>query len=463
MRRVWVGLVCCLLIAAPAAAQSNVEVNQGVQFDFLSPGARSLAMGGAFIGMADDATAAFVNPAGLRALTRKEVSFEGRGRDFEIPVVARGRLGRISNERFDVIEGLDVEPQGQTGGGASFLSFVYPQARWAIAGYRHELANIDIDVVTDGAFFRDFTAPEPSTQFRLFPIRGSMSLDIISYGVAGSFNVTPQFSVGAGLAVHDFEMRSRTDRYDFNNTVAAGNLCPPAPQPCFYDPPVFAELANYQEQNGDDTQIGFNVGALFAPSRQFQVGVVFRQGPDFETRVTNNDPDTGQPFLNRDFAGNFRVPHVLGFGAVYRPVANGTIAVDVARVQYSRLTEDFVDVFNDVDSPQNQGPSYSVNDATEVHAGFEYVFPRRIPIAVRVGYWLDPEHGIRYEPSQAALTEFVTRNSNLALSEIFRPREEDEHHFTAGGGAVFGRFEINAGVDTASRVTTVSLSAVVRF
>jgi hypothetical protein len=41
----------------------------GVDFRFNNPGARANAMGGAFIGLADDATAAYTNPAGLTILT----------------------------------------------------------------------------------------------------------------------------------------------------------------------------------------------------------------------------------------------------------------------------------------------------------------------------------------------------------------------------------------------------------
>src|SRR5918993_4264343 len=80
------------IVPGTAFAQVNVEAMQGVQFDFLAPGARSLAMGGAFVAVADDATAALSNPAGLSSLTRREVSIEGRFRQFKVPFVLGGRL-----------------------------------------------------------------------------------------------------------------------------------------------------------------------------------------------------------------------------------------------------------------------------------------------------------------------------------------------------------------------------------
>ena len=52
----------CFALAASLAASSafaitSDEVNAGIQFNFANPGARALGMGGAFLGLADDATA----------------------------------------------------------------------------------------------------------------------------------------------------------------------------------------------------------------------------------------------------------------------------------------------------------------------------------------------------------------------------------------------------------------------
>ena len=69
--------VASLALVPPAAAQSTAQFP--VQFNFLTPGARSMAMGGAFIGAADDATAAFSNPAGLAFFGTVQLTFEGRG------------------------------------------------------------------------------------------------------------------------------------------------------------------------------------------------------------------------------------------------------------------------------------------------------------------------------------------------------------------------------------------------
>src|SRR5688572_21375251 len=65
-------------VAAPAFAITDEEGNASIQFAFVPPGARSLGMGGAFVGRADDATAAYTNPAGLTQLRALEIAAQGR-------------------------------------------------------------------------------------------------------------------------------------------------------------------------------------------------------------------------------------------------------------------------------------------------------------------------------------------------------------------------------------------------
>src|SRR5437016_2499324 len=72
-------LLVLLLAALPALARNtDIESLSGLQFNFGNPGARSLGMGGAFLGLADDASAAEANPAGLTILRKPEITIEAR-------------------------------------------------------------------------------------------------------------------------------------------------------------------------------------------------------------------------------------------------------------------------------------------------------------------------------------------------------------------------------------------------
>ncbi len=87
------GALILLLIGllAPAGVSAQ-EAVVPLQFSFSDPGARSIGFGGAFVALADDATAAFANPAGLVQLLRPEVSIEGRRWSYSTPFTEGGRI-----------------------------------------------------------------------------------------------------------------------------------------------------------------------------------------------------------------------------------------------------------------------------------------------------------------------------------------------------------------------------------
>ena len=140
--------MCAVLLLAagrPGFAQSNIEANAGIQFGFSNPGARSWAMGGAFIGLADDATAALANPAGLTQLAAPEISVEGRLAEFTtvLPFESTAAVGGTVVSRDFT----------STAGGPSYLSFVYAGRQpWSVAVYRAELVNFEADGFSNGPF-----------------------------------------------------------------------------------------------------------------------------------------------------------------------------------------------------------------------------------------------------------------------------------------------------------------------
>ena len=54
--------------------KANAQVNYAAEVLTMGAGARPLAMGGAFVGAADDATAAYWNPAGLANIDDIEIT-----------------------------------------------------------------------------------------------------------------------------------------------------------------------------------------------------------------------------------------------------------------------------------------------------------------------------------------------------------------------------------------------------
>lgn len=456
-----VGLFCGALLvagAAPLSAQSNIEVNQGVQIDFLNPGARSLAMGGAFVGLADDATAALANPAGLRRLSRSEFSVEGRFRDFQTPFVAAGRLaGTPANIGRDTTSFPDIRTAESNENSFSFISGVYASGdrRWALAGYRHETVRFSTGYNTEGPF----SINESGQTVRRFPIRADMALKLENYGGSASFKwqscttpggvqtCTDRFAIGGGVNYYRFETNGKTQRYRPNRNLTG--FIPNSTAPGgFYGPPAYDQgILNYQEQLGDDTDIGFTVGALVIPTERFQVGAAYRTGAAFGVTVQNYSGITGLPF-NQEIGSRFNLPQTFSAGAAVRPAPATVIVFEYKRVFYSDLLKDYLNVFSQSDpDPADLVSSFLVPDVDELHFGFEHQFVNvRIGPAIRFGAWYDPDH---------ALQNISGRKPYLA--------GEDVWHYSAGGGATFGRLEVGAGFDFSDRGNICSLSAVVRF
>ncbi|HKC24563.1 MAG TPA: hypothetical protein VKF32_07455, partial [Thermoanaerobaculia bacterium] len=87
MTRWRVGIIAAAFIASPASAQIESALLSKVSFNLSSPGGKSLAMGGAFTAIADDATAALANPAGLGLLSSVQIGLSGKRFDESIGLV----------------------------------------------------------------------------------------------------------------------------------------------------------------------------------------------------------------------------------------------------------------------------------------------------------------------------------------------------------------------------------------
>ena len=135
-----------LLSSESALAITDLETNAALPFSFSNPGARSLGMGGAFAGLADDATAAYTNPAGLTQLVQTEVSLEGRRVETNSPFTSGGSA---TINPF-ALTGVQLGNTRNTNSSPSFISLVLPRGDWSFAFYRHELAKFNTSFTNAG-------------------------------------------------------------------------------------------------------------------------------------------------------------------------------------------------------------------------------------------------------------------------------------------------------------------------
>jgi long-subunit fatty acid transport protein len=447
-----VAIAAGLLVAAPAQAITNVEANAGPQFNFVNPGARSLGMGGAFLGLADDSTAAYTNPAGLGQLSRKEWSIEARHSEFSTRYVDSGRFkGTPTGIGLDTQSGLDINESSESVNNLAFISFAIPLEHGTLAFYRHELANFSANFETQGAFVSDINATTPPVVNRIPPSRNDIDLKIATYAAAGSWRVNSKLMLGLSVNWYQFDFDTFTQRYTFD-TDGNGIVTPLERLTALdYDD---AHKARHAVQNGDDDDIGFNVGLRWQATDKLSVGAVYRQGPDFDYEFAV-PPVDGLPGTSGE--STFVVPDVWGVGLAYTPNDNWRIGFDAMRVQYSDHTR----------RVQAQGTGVEVDyltldDTTELRLGAEYTnIEAEHPYSIRFGVWHEPAHQMYFDGvftpfTGTALTPTeVDTNTRAAL---FRPGK-DAMHVTAGYGIVFDKFQIDTALDISkpSKIFSVSM------
>lgn len=413
-------------LAPSAFAITDEEGSAALQFNLAPPGARSLGMGGAFIGLADDATAAASNPAGLLQLAAPEVSVEFRNSGYDTPYVDGGSY---SSSPFST-DGLNISRDSENVGGFSFLSFVYPQENWALAFYRQEALNFKTSFVSAGA---DDSA---STGF-IFPFAAAAQLRDVVYGVSGAFRFNDYISAGVSINTHDFDIDSATLR-TFQSNGSTVNLL--------------------TTQDGNSNAIGGYFGLMVKPNDQWQFGFTYRAAPEFKYDAAAYR--NGTQFLSK--TTKFDSPDAFGLGAVWRPSEQLSLALDVVQVRYSELTDNMVSNFQLNDAlpvvQEGIGP-LEIDDGVEVHLGGEYVFTNfNHPFSIRAGLWHDPEHSIRFE-GQPIVRDVTDAVANAVLFS----QGDDELHYAFGFGWAFEKFQVDAGADFSENVDTWSVSGVWRF
>ncbi|MGI9223714.1 MAG: OmpP1/FadL family transporter [Woeseiaceae bacterium] len=424
-----------LVLLLPPA---NVSAQEGVvplQFSFSDPGARSMGLGGAFVALADDATAAFANPAGLVQLVRPEISIEARSWSYSTPYTVGGRAeGLPSGTGIDTMVGVRTATSEYDANGLSFLSFTYPRGNWSLALYRHEYADLEFSGATQGLF----GGGTDCCQTRLHDQRWATDMDITSYGLSAAYRISDSFYVGLGAIYYDASLEARTTEYRWDEESTESFFAPNSYLP---ERSVLNETVGF-----DDSDWGIAGGFLWRLSKNWSIGGIYRPGieVDLGVRLTAGEatdfgvPPGGVIFEATGIATEF--PDFFGLGFAYQG-ADGRLTVSFQwdRVEYSDIPTSI--------PLDNQ----AMDDADELHLGAEYVFLGSTPIiAVRLGAWLEPDHQIH-------------ATTDDPFTSALLPRGDDDMHYSAGIGIAMQRFQIDAAMDFADRLDTVSLSAIFNF
>ncbi len=427
MRKLILMFFCCLFVfQSDVFAITDEEIFRNFQFSFVNPGARSGAMGGAFIGLADDATAAEANPAGLTILTKPEVSFEYRNTQFDASRLdSFNSVGETGSVALTVFSESTLEDLNQP----SFLCVVFPVGRSTLAFSRQEVSR------TEGGI-DDFTIIDFPPSVLEFATIASQDQKIVNYNFSFGMKLSDHFSVGATGRYSQLDWTASVDNFAFDDL----------------NNPFFILGTSLDDS---DSAFAWNVGALYTGSG-FSFGAVYKKNPKFEVEAFEEGFFSVNP---GPFTNVLNVPDTFGVGAAVKPNDNLTIVADVVRVENSDLTDEIAIHRHLFTALFPFEVSYKINDSWDFHVGSEIVvFAGKVPIALRAGYYNRSATSLVIDsaPGYSQLGQDI-------LNGLFSERD-DEHHFTIGNGFVFGpHFQIDWALDLANISDQFIVSTVVRF
>lgn len=438
MRACLKGLVMMVIFVscfqAIACALSNDEMTSQLQFNFLTPGARATALGGAFIGLSDDATAVESNPAGLTILKSPEISLEFKHLTYTVEPVYANRTPETDITRREFDNSIES---------VSFISAVYPYKRFIFSLYRQEWVNYESSYRTDA-----YPIYLPGIEGGFLPGDRSVDLTITNYG----FGIAVQLLEGLSFAVSPrrSEMKMRLSNTMFD--AAPG-------------PTTFMEDDIWIDTKIDDEDSGYslNAGILWKLHPKISIGTVYKTGTTFKAKRTyfSRSEESGEMINIGRFYPDFveftlRIPTSYGTGIAFRATDYLTFTLDVMHIHYEDLLEDFDLSYlaSDVYSEEN----YTIDNTTEFHVGMEYIIPfdERF-LALRAGIYTEPDHSLHFTGTTG------DPDADLAGKTLF-PGGKDQLHLTGGLGLVVNeRLQLDTAVNIADHSSQISLSAVYRF
>lgn len=337
-------------------------------------GARALGMGGAFIAVADDATAASWNPGGLIQLERPEISIVG------------AFFNRSVDSSFsDFPEASGEHSVSETR--LNYFSLAYPFQSFN----RNMTVSLNYQSLYDFTNKWNFPIHQSGdglsvTQNVDANQQGSLSALGLSYCV----EILQNLSVGATFNYWGDGLLNNNQWEQTTTRNIAGSID---------GIPIIGE--SYSKDTNDFSGINFNLGVLWNLSGKWTVGAVLKtpftaelkhsryfytsiQYPGFDE--TQEDSFTGDEKLE--------MPLSYGIGVAYRMSDSFSISADVYRTEWSNYIHE--DTNGNRTSPITGKPeSQSDIDAThQVRLGAEYLF-------IKSNYVIPLRGGVFYDPAPA--------------------------------------------------------------
>jgi long-chain fatty acid transport protein len=375
MRAVSVTVVSTILVLLAVFGSASAN-------GFLVPavGARASGLGGAFIGLADDYSAAFWNPAGITQIEGAQVTVIGQdaaslgSREGMAIFQGATRLGNpvfadiqaTSEAGHRLLPGVFLYPKFSLGAlfdkvGLAAYTFTGYGTRWSGDAVYDDLIAAYVTSRNDPAGYRRVMGDAPDNESRLVsyavtPVVAKEIVPGLSFGLAGQAVYTSLETKVGGWYEESWVDSSRLHPYQMEDNASGWGYCATA-------------------------------GVLYKATKALSVGAVIRTPMTVTVKgqieVTSTAPQLVSPKQDQDYDLTF--PMWAGLGLAYRDVlVNGlTLTSDVTWTQWSEFGQIVRNTETELPGEiASMDPQW--DDTIEVGVGLDYRMSRAM--SLRVGY-----------------------------------------------------------------------------
>jgi hypothetical protein len=480
--------VALVLAAGPAVAQLESPLLSRVQVNIVNPGGKSLAMGGAFVSVADDSTAAIANPAGLPQLAAWQLGASGKHFTFE-PKLATANFFQASATAAPTLDSIDVYQPKDNATTLEYASLVVPVVQnLTLALFRNVNMRYQLDAgELIGGNYRAFFVNRGVSAGVSLDEAGGLDIQNEQYGLSAGARIG-MISVGGGITVNKLRFELTGGPHLFiSNQVNLGN---PLANDFYFETAVDANV-----ESGRKVGWLLGVRATLDEARGIAIGGVYRKNPEYEMNYAIRAVVPGAtPTVLADFecgedrsptpvagaaesaCGTFRVPDDFSFGISGRPFPALLLAIEVQRIRYSQLNDGYVPIFayrfgSPVQRAISRGRS---EDGTVPRVGAEYTVALQAgtELNFRAGYFREPSHGTRASlfPDNAPIDRQPDSDTAVDAAPFSQAYDttfsggERENHFSVGLGATIARrFSVDVAFDYSKTTKAGVVSALMRF
>jgi long-chain fatty acid transport protein len=347
-----------ITLVAFLAMLSSLALANGLNLNGL--GGRAVAMGGAFVGLADDYTAIYWNPAGLAKI--KKTAFGATGSLIMPNQSYKFTHPLLGITLVDAQAEKKIYPAGLAG-------FYFPAT---------EKLTLGVGVYTPsglGAKWNgaDFTNVTNGTAYELLSFIGVVTISpVIAY------EINDQISVGATLNIN-------YGMFSISRWAGMGTI-PMPPFPSF-------DMGQYEEDS-TGWGMGATFGLLVEPSDMFSFGVTYRTASKVKMSGDASIEGFSTLMLNTktEFEREVTSPMWFAAGIAIKPTEQLTFTADAQYTNWSKLDKletEFKDQGWQAVMGATDGGTLHLNweDKIQWRFGAEY---KPSAFAIRAGYYFDP-------------------------------------------------------------------------